>query len=173
MAKIKRPSKKQEEELIEKLREHPELFKRFAAILRVTGRSSDEMIRTADEMEAQLVEEVKRLGRVTIECWGIQTEERVAQKFKKENRNVRYSKKDISWFNIFGWGTVSERIWRSEQRSYNRPFAERINVRSHGVSRLLRRAISDFGADEAFGKAARKVKEHYGFGINTSAVRRH
>jgi hypothetical protein len=93
MAKIKRPSKKQEEELIEKLREHPELFERFAAILRVTGSSSDEMIQTADEMEAQLVEEVKRLGKVTIECWGSQTEERVAQKFKKENKKVRYSKK--------------------------------------------------------------------------------
>ncbi len=68
MAKINRPSKKQEEELIEKLWEHPELFERFAAILRVTGSSSDEMIRTADEMEVQLVEEVKRLCKVTIEC---------------------------------------------------------------------------------------------------------
>ncbi len=67
---------------------------------------------------------------------------------------------------------MEERIWRTARSSYERPFARRINVHFHSVSRLLRKAASDFGVDEAFAKAAAKVKEHYGFEIHVGAVRK-
>lgn len=31
--------------------------------------------------------------------------------------------------------------------------------------------MTDFGADESFGKAAKKIKEHYGIEVPTSAAR--
>jgi len=34
----------------------------------------------------------------------------------------------------------------------------------------LQRAITDFGADVAFGKVPRKVKEHYGIEVPVSAA---
>lgn len=73
---------------------------------------------------------------------------------------------------MFGSVSVCERIWRTPERSYHRPFAQSIGVRGRGLSRLLHRVLSDFGADESFARAANKVKEHYGFEIGASAVRR-
>ena len=66
---------------------------------------------------------------------------------------------------------VEERIWRSVRQSYQRTFCELIGVRPRGRSRALTRVLSDFGAEHAFAQAALRVKEHYGFELNSSAVR--
>lgn len=66
---------------------------------------------------------------------------------------------------------VEERIWRSAQQSYQRIFCTLIGVRPRGKSRALKRVLSDFGAEHAFGQAAARVKEHYGFDLHASAVR--
>jgi hypothetical protein len=52
-----------------------------------------------------------------------------------------------------------------------RPFSEAAKVRCRGYSKLLRRIISDFGADHAFGQVPKKLKEHYGISVPISAVR--
>lgn len=72
---------------------------------------------------------------------------------------------------MFGLVEVNERIWRTQEVSYHRPFSKRIGVSYHSVSKKLSRAMADFGADESFAKAAGKIREHYGFEINVSAVR--
>jgi len=43
-------------------------------------------------------------------------------------------------------------------------------VRARGSSRRLQRALTDFGADEAFAAAACKVQEHYGVSVPVSRV---
>ena len=48
--------------------------------------------------------------------------------------------------------------------------AKRIGVRSRSPSRKLRRVLSDFGIGESFAKAAKKMQEHYGFGVTAVAV---
>jgi hypothetical protein len=48
---------------------------------------------------------------------------------------------------------------------------ERSGLRAHGKSKRLQRAASDFGADDSFEQANRKLQEHYGFELNASAVR--
>lgn len=40
-----------------------------------------------------------------------------------------------------------------------------------GKSRRLQRVLSDFGVEHSFEASCKRVKEHYGFEINTSAVR--
>lgn len=37
---------------------------------------------------------------------------------------------------------------------------------------VVQRAVGDFGAEESFGQAAKRFKEHYGWGINRATVRR-
>lgn len=53
-----------------------------------------------------------------------------------------------------------------------RPFCLKAQVQPEGYSRALQRALSDFGAEESFERAAARVKEHYGIEIASSAVRR-
>jgi hypothetical protein len=44
-------------------------------------------------------------------------------------------------------------------------------VKARGSSRRVQRALTDFGADEAFAPAAGKFKEHYGVEVGVSRVR--
>ena len=55
-----------EKRLLEKLRRRPELLERFEAILALTESEGGEL-RTADEVEELLVEEVRRLGNRAID----------------------------------------------------------------------------------------------------------
>jgi len=48
-------------ELIERLREHPELMERFRSLLELTA-SAEGSVRKADEVEKLLIEEMRRFG---------------------------------------------------------------------------------------------------------------
>jgi hypothetical protein len=52
-----------------------------------------------------------------------------------------------------------------------RPFCRSAQIRQNDYSLPLQRALTDFGADESFAAAARKVSEHYGIEIPVSGVR--
>ena len=54
-----------------------------------------------------------------------------------------------------------------------RPFCERAQIRLRAYSRSLQRALVDFGADDSFLEATRKVREHYGVEVPLEAARRH
>lgn len=45
-------------------------------------------------------------------------------------------------------------------------------IEPRGYSRALQRALTDFGAEESFERAAARVKEHYGVEVPVSALRR-
>lgn len=52
-----------------------------------------------------------------------------------------------------------------------RPFCLKALVKAGGCSGPLQRVLSDFGAEESFGRAAARVKEHYGLDVSISAIR--
>src|SRR5436853_7402086 len=52
-----------------------------------------------------------------------------------------------------------------------RPFSASAEVQCRGYSEGLQRAMTDFGAENAFAGAAAKLKEHYGIEVPVSAVR--
>lgn len=82
----------QEVELIEQLREHPELMERFQTILQIS--SNDEgPIKSADEVEGLLVEEMRRLGNTTMGSWAARAEQRLAGQFKEAHPSARARKK--------------------------------------------------------------------------------
>lgn len=60
---------------------------------------------------------------------------------------------------------------RTAQSNYVRLLAARIGVTARGKSRRLTRALVDFGVEESFQKANERLREHYGFELNASAVR--
>jgi len=54
-----------------------------------------------------------------------------------------------------------------------RPFCQSAGVRNRGYSQRLQRVVVDFGAEHSFGKAAERVREHYGIDVSIEAIRQH
>jgi hypothetical protein len=52
-----------------------------------------------------------------------------------------------------------------------RPFCQSAGVRHRGYSKRLQRVAVDFGAEHSFGKAAERVREHYGIDVSVEAIR--
>ncbi len=72
---------------------------------------------------------------------------------------------------MFGAVSVTERVWRTEEKKYVRLLPATICVSSRECSKRLERVLTDFGSEHSFRHAAARVLEHYGFEINASAVR--
>jgi len=52
-----------------------------------------------------------------------------------------------------------------------RPFATAAGVKCRGYSEPLQRVLVDFGAEESFGRAVERVREHYGIEVPRGAIR--
>lgn len=81
-----------ETELIKQLREHPQMMVRVQRILEI-ARNAEGPLKTADEVEELVIEEMRRLGNVTLSQWAIQAEERVSTELKGQDATVRSRKK--------------------------------------------------------------------------------
>ena len=81
-----------ETQLIKQLREHPEMMVRVQSILEI-ARNAEGPLKSADEVEELLVQEMRRLGHVTLQQWAIQAEERVSTELKSQDPTVRSRKK--------------------------------------------------------------------------------
>jgi hypothetical protein len=81
-----------EKHFLEELRRHPELMERFEAILALT-RSDRCVLRSADETEELLVEEMRRLGSCTMHDWAQRAEEEAARELRENHPRVRLRKK--------------------------------------------------------------------------------
>lgn len=82
----------QEMKLIEQLREHPELRERFETILQISS-NAEGPLKSADEVEALLIEEMRRLGNTTMGSWAARAEQRLGKQFKEEHPPARARKK--------------------------------------------------------------------------------
>ena len=82
----------QEEQLIQRLREHPELMERFQSILEISA-SADGPIKSADEVESLLIEEMRRLGHTTMGEWATCAERRLGEQLEQKDASARARKK--------------------------------------------------------------------------------
>ena len=82
----------EELQLIEQLREHPELRARFQSILGIT-RNEGTALQTADEVEGLLIQELRRLGHTGMSQWAARAQERVSQELKSQEPHLRSRKK--------------------------------------------------------------------------------
>ena len=79
-------------QLVEHLRLHPEMMARFQTILDLTG-NAEGPLKTADEVEELLIEEMRRLGNVSLSQWAAQAEERVSGELRAQDATVLSRKK--------------------------------------------------------------------------------
>jgi hypothetical protein len=82
----------QELQLLERLREHPELMERFRTILEIaTG--EDGPIKSADEVEGLLIEQLRRLGNETMGSFATGAERRLGEQLKQSDPSAGVRKK--------------------------------------------------------------------------------
>ena len=80
-------------QLIEQLRQHPELFERVRSILEITA-SAEGTIKKADQIEALLIEEMRRLGHTTMETWAGKAEQTLSAELKQKDASAKLRKKN-------------------------------------------------------------------------------
>ncbi len=80
----------QESHLIEQLRRHPEIRQRVQSILEM-AQSAEGPLKTADQIEDLLVEEMRRLGNATMREWAAGAQERVSAELTKHDPTVLQS----------------------------------------------------------------------------------
>ena len=79
-------------QLIEQLRKHPELFERVRSILEITA-SAEGNVKKADEIEALLIEEMRRLGQATMQTWAGKAEQTLGAELKQKDASASVRKK--------------------------------------------------------------------------------
>ncbi len=86
------PRTERERQMLERLRRRPDLWVRFEAILALTEVEGGEL-RTADQVEELLVEEVRRLGSEAMHQWAAHAEERTTGEFEATHPRASVRKK--------------------------------------------------------------------------------
>jgi hypothetical protein len=82
-------------------------------------------------------------------------------------------KKKLYWQTTYGTIEVEEQILKDKiSQKRVRPFSQLAEVVCRGYSLPVQRAMTDFGSDDSFCDAAKKMKEHYGIDISTTATQR-
>lgn len=82
----------EETRLIERLRQRPEMMERVQSILEIAS-NAEGPLKTADEVEELLVQEMRRLGNTTMNQWAAGAEERVSRELKERDATVLSRKK--------------------------------------------------------------------------------
>lgn len=83
----------EETQLIEKLRKHPEILERVQKILDLAG--DEDSLKTADQIEELLIEEMRRLGSATMHQWASQAEEKAGKDLQSKDPTVLKRKKKL------------------------------------------------------------------------------
>jgi hypothetical protein len=82
----------QEIQLIERLRQHPEIEARLQSILAIV-RNEEGPLKSADAVEELLIQELRRLGSTTMHQWASQAGARVTTELQQQDPTVRSRKK--------------------------------------------------------------------------------
>ena len=103
MAKKKLELSELEVKFIEGMRKRPQMGKRMEAILAMS-QSVEGEIKSADEIEGMLIEEVRRLGAATMEEWAEGAEQVIGQAHQKKNPGSYSAKKRTEMVGSFRLG---------------------------------------------------------------------
>src|SRR5262245_61396241 len=90
---VKKKITAQEAKLLEELRRRPEMMERVQSILEIATNENGPL-KSADEVEAMLIEEMRRLGHSTMTQWATSAEQRVSTELQNEDPTVLSRKKN-------------------------------------------------------------------------------
>jgi hypothetical protein len=86
------PANQSEAQLLDRLRQHPEMMERVQSILDIAY-NTEGPLKSADQVEELLIREMRRLGNTSMHQWATQAEQRVSRELKAGDGTVRSRKK--------------------------------------------------------------------------------
>ena len=89
---VKKKVTAQEAKLLEGLRRNPQMMERVQSILEIASNENGPL-KSADEVEAMLIEEMRKLGHSTMSQWATTAEERVSTELRSQDPTVLSRKK--------------------------------------------------------------------------------
>ena len=96
----------------------------------------------------------------------------VTKKAKVEGLTIHRCKR-IKYLSLFGAIEIPSPYLRDKNTGRGaRPVKDQLKIEHGDRSVAVQRALTDFGAEESFGQAAKRFEEHYGWAINRATVRR-
>jgi hypothetical protein len=131
---------------------------------------------TAHEAEARAIKQIRKLGNEVLTDWAEKSEQAARDQAQQADPRLgSYRKKKLlTWHSTYGEISIWEQRLRIGRRGAQvRPFCQSAQIGQREYSFPLQRAVTDFGAEESFGSATKKMREHYGIELGASAVRRH
>lgn len=151
-----------------RLNAHPCFCKRVESLLNIiedTHGNAD----TADAAEQLVIEELRNMGNETLVDWATSKEKEKSKELQEYEPSVMgHGEKKVWWHTTYGKVAIYETLFLWGKTTI-RPFCWSADVTTRGYSIPLQRRITDFGADNAFGKISDKLEEHYGIRIPTSS----
>src|SRR6184192_3057565 len=157
--------------LEERLKEYPELKAKIETLLGIIENAGGD-IEKAAEAERRIIEELRQMGNEVLHGWARRQQEKKEQEYNAKPGVNRKEKKNLYWHTRLGKIEIAEEVFTQGRGGPEiRPFCASAEVQCRGYSEGLQRAMTDFGAENAFAGAAAKLKEHYGIEVPVSAVR--
>ena len=98
MRKKKKPTNRDQiAQIYSLLESHPEMAERMLSILKITDEPVESgKIRSADEIESLIFEELRLLGNETVSTWAGSVDESISAAFKAENPRAQLREKKTS-----------------------------------------------------------------------------
>lgn len=158
-------------DFINRLNQHPKLRDRMEALLNVVENTAGDCTK-ADAAEQYVIEELRKMGNDALHCWADSAVVVAVEELRQQQPGIHGNgKKTVQWHTTFGEIEAIEPLFRCPGQQL-RPFLASAGITPRGYSIPLQRAVTDFGADHAFGRVPKKLQEHYGIDIPVSSARK-
>src|SRR2546429_3801226 len=116
-------------------------------------------IEKAAEAERRIIEELRQMGNEVLHGWARRQQEKKEQEYNAKPGVNRKEKKNLYWHTRLGKIEIAEEVFTQGRGGPEiRPFCASAEVQCRGYSEGLQRAMTDFGAENAFAGAAAKLK---------------
>ncbi len=163
--------KQRVKKLAKELLEQPSLIEGIEEMLALV-KVEKNTIESADEAEKQVIGLTRKMGQKLLEEWCIKKHDGCLDSYQKQRGVIVHGKKKLKWHTLLGDIKLEETVLRQSRRGPTfRPFCKEASVVPRGYSKALQRAMSDFGIERSFAKAAEAIHEHYGIVVPESAER--
>jgi hypothetical protein len=87
-----KPLSQEELKMMERLRRHPQILDRVQSILEI-AENKEGRLKTADEVEELLIQEMRQLGNTTMRDWAGAAQEQMAEVLRRQEPTLRSRKK--------------------------------------------------------------------------------
>lgn len=132
----------------------------------------DRLEARVDDLDGDVLKLTRALGQELLATLLSSLAERVVEEDKVRGLTV-HRRKTITTRTILGRVRVdSPYMYNKLSGESSRPVKSRLGLTGAGKTAALERALTDFGAEESFEMAARRVEEHYGMEVGRTSILR-